>query len=70
VSALAGGGLARTASWVTEQSPLFGSAYMCEEAPVFTERRGVGLDVHARSVVAEAATTTVRCSGNGWLTGS
>ena len=33
---------------------LFGSAYMCEEAPVFTERTSVGLDVHARSVVAAA----------------
>jgi transposase len=27
---------------------------MCEEAPVFTERTSVGLDVHARSVVAVA----------------
>jgi hypothetical protein len=27
---------------------------MCEEAPVFTERTSVGLDVHARSVVAAA----------------
>jgi hypothetical protein len=31
---------------------LFGSAYMCWEAPVFIERTSVGLDVHARSVVA------------------
>ena len=51
---LAGRGLARTASWVTEQSRLFGSAYMCEEAPAFTERTSVGLDVNARSVVAAA----------------
>jgi transposase len=34
--------------------PLFGSSYMCWEAPVFTERTSVGLDVHARSVVAAA----------------
>ncbi len=27
---------------------------MCEEAPVFGERTSVGLDVHARSVVAAA----------------
>ena len=27
---------------------------MCEEAPVFTERMSVGLDVHARSVAAAA----------------
>jgi transposase len=27
---------------------------MCEEAPVFRERRSVGLDVHARSVAAAA----------------
>src|SRR3954447_16410784 len=27
---------------------------MCEEAPVFSERTSVGLDVHARSVVAAA----------------
>ena len=33
---------------------LFGSAYMCWEAPVFSERTSVGLDVHARSVVAAA----------------
>ena len=33
---------------------LFGSAYMCWEAPVSTERTSVGLDVHARSVVAAA----------------
>ena len=33
---------------------LFGSAYMCWEAPVFIERTSVGLDVHARSVVAAA----------------
>jgi hypothetical protein len=33
---------------------LFGSAYMCWEAPVSIERMSVGLDVHARSVVAAA----------------
>jgi len=33
--------------------------------PLFTERTSVGLDVHARSVVATAR--PVRCSGRGWL---
>jgi hypothetical protein len=39
VPALVGRGLARTASWVTERAPLFGSAYMCEEAPVLPSVR-------------------------------
>jgi hypothetical protein len=33
---------------------LFGSAYVCWQGPVFTEPASVGLDVHARSVVAAA----------------
>lgn len=34
--------------------PVLGLSDMCEEAPVFCERTSVGLDVHARSVVAAA----------------
>jgi transposase len=50
-----GRGLADTDSWVTEQGlALFGLSDMCREAPVFTERTSVGLDVHARSVAAAA----------------
>ena len=49
-----GRGLARTNSWVTEQNPLLGLSDIAEEAPVFTERTSVGLDVHARSVAAAA----------------
>src|SRR6476619_895558 len=33
---------------------LLGLSDMCREAPVFTERTSVGLDVHARSVAAAA----------------
>jgi transposase len=33
---------------------VLGLSDMCEEAPVFSERTSVGLDVHARSVVAAA----------------
>ena len=33
---------------------MLGLSDMCEEAPVFGERTSVGLDVHARSVVAAA----------------
>lgn len=33
---------------------MLGLSDMCEEAPVFCERTSVGLDVHARSVVAAA----------------
>ena len=54
----------------------FSSATECEfprsayptgvEAPVFSERTSVGLDVHARSVVAAATMVSrVRCSGRG-----
>ena len=50
---LAGRGLAHTVSWVTEQSPVWQCLHVWE-APVFTERTSVGLDVHARSVVAAA----------------
>ncbi len=56
---VAGRGLARTVSWVTEQRsrsavpPCVGGPGVWE-APVFSERRSVGLDVHARSVVAAA----------------
>jgi len=32
--------------------PGLGLSDMCEEAPVFVERTSVGLDVHARSIVA------------------
>jgi transposase len=49
-----GRGLAAADSWVTEQIPLLGLSNNVEEAPVFTERTSVGLDVHARSVVAAA----------------
>jgi hypothetical protein len=33
---------------------LLGLSNMCRRPPVFTERRSVGLDVHARSVAAAA----------------
>ena len=49
---LAGTSLAQ--SWVTERVLVFGLSDRCEEAPVFTERTSVGLDVHARSVAAAA----------------
>jgi transposase len=49
-----GRGLAATDSWVTEQNELLGLSDNAEEAPVFTERTSVGLDVHARSVAAAA----------------
>jgi hypothetical protein len=41
-------------SWVAERVSVLGLSDMCEEAPVFRERTSVGLDVHARSVVAAA----------------
>jgi hypothetical protein len=50
---LAGRRPAHTVSWVTEQSPAWQCLHVWE-APVFTERTSVGLDVHARSVVAAA----------------
>jgi transposase len=49
-----GRGLADTDSWVVEQTPLLDLSDMCREAPLFTERTSVGLDVHARSVAATA----------------
>src|SRR6516164_8051320 len=41
-------------SWVTERGPALGLSTCVREAPVFGERTSVGLDVHARSVVAAA----------------
>src|SRR5665809_29123 len=41
-------------SWVAEQGPPARPIRQLWEAPVFTERTSVGLDVHARSVVAAA----------------
>jgi hypothetical protein len=46
----------RAGAWLTRSrvlpsKALLSSAFMCWEAPVFTERTSVGLDVHARSVV-------------------
>src|SRR4051812_11770198 len=41
-------------SWVTEQGPPARPIRQLWEAPVFTERTSVGLDVHARSVAAAA----------------
>ena len=49
-----GRGLADTDSWVAEQIRLLGLSDLCREAPLFTERTSVGLDVHARSVAAAA----------------
>jgi len=49
-----GRGLADTDSWVAGQIPLPGLSDMCREAPLFTERTSVGLDVYARSVAAAA----------------
>ncbi|WP_231263133.1 IS110 family transposase [Nocardioides alpinus] len=51
---VAGRGLAHTCSWVTEQGPPARPIRQLWEAPVFTERTSVGLDVHARSVAAAA----------------
>jgi len=51
---LAGRGLARNSLVGYRAGPLLGIDYMCEEAPVFTARTSVGLDVYARSVVAAA----------------
>jgi hypothetical protein len=51
---VAGRDLAHAVSWVTEHVSVLGLSDMCEEAPVFGERTSVGLDVHARSVVAAA----------------
>lgn len=52
---IAGRGLSRAHSWVAAQG-LACSAYptLREQAPVLGERTSVGLDVHARSVVAAA----------------
>src|SRR3954453_6641104 len=41
-------------SWVTGQGPPARPIRQLWEAPVFTERTSVGLDVHARSVAAAA----------------
>src|SRR3954470_13894539 len=41
-------------SWVTEQGPPARPIRQLWEAPVFTERTSVGLDVHARSVAGAA----------------
>src|SRR5450759_879934 len=41
-------------SWVTEQRGPVRQCLHVWEVPVFTERTSVGLDVHARSVVATA----------------
>ena len=54
IGVVAGRDLAHATSWVTERVPVLGLSDMCEEAPVFGERTSVGLDVHARSVVAAA----------------
>ena len=51
---VAGRGLTHTCSWVTEQGPPARPIRQLWEAPVFTERTSVGLDVHARSVAAAA----------------
>src|SRR3954453_7251910 len=52
VESVAGRGLTHTCSWVTEQGPPARPIRHLWEAPVFTERTSVGLDVHARSVAA------------------
>src|SRR6476661_4556688 len=51
---VAGRGLTHTCSWVTGQGPPARPIRQLWEAPVFTERTSVGLDVHARSVAAAA----------------
>ncbi len=51
---VAGRGLAHRDSWVTEQGPPARPIRQLWEAPVFSERTSVGLDVHARSVAAAA----------------
>ena len=51
---VAGRGLTHTDSWVTEQGLPARPIRHVWEAPVFSERTSVGLDVHARSVVAAA----------------
>ena len=51
---VAGRGLAHTCSWVSEQGLPARPIRQLWEAPVFTERTSVGLDVHARSVAAAA----------------
>ena len=51
---VAGRGLTHRDSWVTEQGPPARPIRQLWEAPVFTERTSVGLDVHARSVAAAA----------------
>jgi len=55
LSGVAGRGLASApfvGCWVGGCLP--GLSDMCGKAPVFIERTSVGLDVHARSVVAHA----------------
>jgi transposase len=51
---VAGRGLTHTCSWVTEQGLPARPIRQLWEAPVFSERTSVGLDVHARSVAAAA----------------
>src|SRR3954454_12537580 len=54
VESVAGRGLTHKHSWVTEQGLPARPIRQLWEAPVFTERTSVGLDVHARSVAAAA----------------
>ena len=51
---VAGRSLTHKDSWVTEQEAPAQPIRHLWEAPVFTERTSVGLDVHARSIVAAA----------------
>ena len=51
---VAGRSLTHKDSWVTEQEAPARPIRHLWEAPVFTERTSVGLDVHARSIVAAA----------------
>ena len=51
---VAGRGFTHRDSWVTEQGLPARPIRQLWEAPVFSERASVGLDVHARSVVAAA----------------
>jgi hypothetical protein len=51
---VAGRGLTHRDSWVTEQGLPARPIQQLWQAPVFSERTSVGLDVHARSVVAAA----------------
>src|SRR4051794_12823317 len=53
VGVVAGRSLAHPIWWVTGRGWVLGLSDRCEEeAPMFDERTSVGLDVHARSVVA------------------